>query len=44
MNFNGYYLLLGIRLWAYLAYTMLLKNNVTYLLRMMMMRDQEDDG
>ena len=32
MNFNGYNLLLGIRLWAYLAYTMLLKNNVTYLL------------
>ena len=32
MNFNGYYLLLGIRLWAYLAYTMLLKDNVTYLL------------
>jgi len=32
MNFNGYYLLLGIRLSAYLAYTMLLKDNVTYLI------------
>ena len=32
MNFNDSYLLLGIRLWAYLAYTMLLKDNVTYLL------------
>ena len=32
MNCNGYYLLLGIRLWAYLAYKMLLKDNVTYLL------------
>ena len=29
MNFNGYYLLLVIRLWKYLAYTTLLKDNVT---------------
>ena len=32
MNFNGSYLLLWVRLWAYIAYTMLLKDNVTYLL------------
>ena len=32
MNFNGSYLLLWVRLWAYLAYTILLKDTVTYLL------------
>jgi hypothetical protein len=32
MKFNGSYLLLRVRLWAYLAYTMMLKDTVTYLL------------